>query len=397
MMRFWTCLLLCLLLMTGCCGAEENILREQADALELDELERVTEEYLGEVDLAQGIDLDQGLEGLFETGSEQLHGVVKKAARSGVLLLVIVLFCSMADGISEMGQAPGISVTTLVGAIAVATVAVADIHALIGMGREAIGRMETLSKVLVPAMAVATAAAGAPASAAARQLATMFFADVLLTVINRMLLPLVYAYVAASAANAALGNEGVKKMAELIKWFVTSVLTLLLLAFVGYLSVSGVIAGTTDAVGHQSGKVCCLRHGTSGGGYPFRRGRDGSGRGGNPEKFRRRGRDAGCSGDLCDPLSPAWDPLSDLQAHSSPDLHCLRGQSCRPDLRHRGGFWAGVGHDGGLRAAADDLHGFSDLYGGEVDDGTQRLATGGDGGGHAAGAGREPDAQGGDP
>lgn len=254
MMRFWTCLLLCLLLMTGCCGAEENILREQADALELDELERVTEEYLGEVDLAQGIDLNQGLEGLFETGSEQLHGVVKKAARSGVLLLVIVLFCSMADGMSEMGQAPGISVTTLVGAIAVATVAVADIHALIGMGREAIGRMETLSKVLVPAMAVATAAAGAPASAAARQLATMFFADVLLTVINRMLLPLVYAYVAASAANAALGNEGVKKMAELIKWFVTSVLTLLLLAFVGYLSVSGVIAGTTDAVAIKAAK-----------------------------------------------------------------------------------------------------------------------------------------------
>ena len=254
MMRFGTCLLLCLLVFTGCCGAEENVLREQADALKLDELERAAEEYLGEVDLTKGIDLNQGLEGLFETGAQQLHGVVRKAARSGVLLLVVVLFCSMADGMSEMGQAQGISVVTLVGAIAVATVAVADIHSLIGMGREAIGRMETLSKVLVPAMAVATAAAGAPAGAAARQLATMFFADVLLTVINRMLMPLVYAYVAASTANAALGNEGVKKMAELIKWFVTSVLTLLLLAFVGYLSVSGVIAGTTDAVAIKAAK-----------------------------------------------------------------------------------------------------------------------------------------------
>lgn len=255
MMRVWTCLLLCLFLITGCCAAGEDTLREQADALELDELERAAEEYLGEVDLVQGIDLDQGLEAIFETGSEQLHGVVQKAARSGVLLLVIVLFCSMADGMSEIGQAKdGISVATLVGAIAVAAVAVADIHALIGLGREAIGRMETLSKVLVPAMAVVTAAAGAPASAAARQLATMFFADVLLTVINRMLLPLVYAYVAASTANAALGNEGVKKMAELIQWLVTSVLTVLLLLFVGYLSVSGVIAGATDAVAIKAAK-----------------------------------------------------------------------------------------------------------------------------------------------
>lgn len=253
-MRFGTCFLLCLLLITGCCSAEDS-LREQADALELDELERATEEYLGDVDLAQGIDLDRGLEAIFETGSEQLPGIFRKAARSSVLLLVIVLFCAMADGMREVGQAKdGVSVVTLVGAIAVTTVAVADIHSLIGMGREAIRQMETLSKVLLPAMAVATAAAGAPAGAAARQFATMLFADVLLTTINRVLLPLVYAYVAASTANAALGNEGVKKMAELIKWLVTSVLTLLLLAFVGYLSVSGVIAGTTDAVALKAAK-----------------------------------------------------------------------------------------------------------------------------------------------
>lgn len=254
MKRWVTCLLLSLIFLMGTCGAE-SVLREQADGLNLDALEQAAEEYLGEVDLSQGIDLDQGLESIFETGSEQLYGVVRKAVRSGVLLLVVVLFCAMADGMNEVGQAKeGISVVTLAGAIAVTTVAVADVHGLIGMGREAIGQIETLSKVLVPAMTVVTAAAGAPAGAAARQLATMFFADVLLTVINRVLLPLVYAYVASSSANAALGNEGVKKMAELIKWFVTSVLTLMLLAFVGYLSVSGVIAGSTDAVAIKAAK-----------------------------------------------------------------------------------------------------------------------------------------------
>lgn len=252
-MRFGTCFFLCLLLLTGCCLAEGDILQEQADAMELDELERAAEEYLGDVDLSQGVDLNEGLESIFDTGVQEFRGVVRKAARSGLLLLVVVLFCSMADGMT-MGESKGVSVVALVGAIAVTTVAVADIHSLIGMGKEAIGRMETLSKVLLPAMAVVTAAAGAPAGAAARQLATMLFSDVLLTVINRLLLPLVYAYVAASAANAALGNEGVKRMAELIKWLVTSVLTILLLVFVAYLSVSGVIAGTTDAVAIKAAK-----------------------------------------------------------------------------------------------------------------------------------------------
>lgn len=254
-MRRRICFFICLLLLSGwCLAATDEVLQAQADAMELDELERAAEEYLGEIDIMGGIDLNEGLEALFETGASQFSGVVHKAAGSGALLLVIVLLCALADGMTQGSGGKGMAVVPLVGAIAVTAVAVADIHSLIGMGREAIGRMETLSKVLLPTMAVATAAAGAPAGAAARQLATMFFSDVLLTIINRLLLPLVYAYVAASAANAAIGNEGVKRMAELIKWLVTSVLTLLLLIFVGYLSVSGVIAGTTDAVAIKAAK-----------------------------------------------------------------------------------------------------------------------------------------------
>lgn len=255
MKRGICCLLLALsLLVGGCLAAEGMAVEEQADALELDELERAAEEYLGEIDLAQGIDWDKGLGALFDTGREQLPGILRMAARSGGMLLVIILLCSLADGMDLGEGGKQLPLSALVGVIAVTAVSVADMHGLIGMGREAIARMETLSKVLLPSMAVVTAATGAPASAVARQLATMLFSDVLLTVINRLLLPLVYAYVAACAAYAALGNDGVKRMADLLKWVVTSVLTVLLLAFVGYLSVTGVIAGTTDAVALKAAK-----------------------------------------------------------------------------------------------------------------------------------------------
>ncbi len=257
MRRGIICLLLGLMLLPGLgLAAEggEDIARQQADALELDELERAAQEYLGDVDLVEGLDLDQGLQSLFESGQEEIPGILRKAARSGGLLLVVVLLCSLADGMSLEGLGKAIPISALIGVIAVTTVSVADMHGLIGLGREAIGRMETLSKVLLPSMAVVTAATGAPASAVARQMATMLFSDILLTVINRLLLPLIYAYIAACAAYAAIGNDGVKRMAELIKWLVTSVLTVLVLAFVAYLSVTGVIAGTTDAAAIKAAK-----------------------------------------------------------------------------------------------------------------------------------------------
>ena len=240
-----------LLLVNGTCFAA---LAEQAEELGLRELEEAVEPQLGKVDITAGIDLDEGLSALFESGVEQMPGALRKAARSGAFLLVIVMLCGMADGIEDVSGSKGLSVVPLMGAIAVTAVAVADIHSLIGMGREAIGKMESLSKLLVPSLAAVTAAAGAPTRAAALQMATMLFSDILMTIINRLLLPLVYAYIAASAVNAALGNEGVKRLAELIKWAVTSILAALLLIFVGYLSVSGVIAGNTDAMAVKAAK-----------------------------------------------------------------------------------------------------------------------------------------------
>lgn len=246
--------LCCALLLGSCFAAEEDILSRQSQMLGLEELEREAEEYLGEVDVTSGVDLDKELEKLLELGREAFPGVLRKAVRSGGLILAIVLFCALAEGMLEGTSGKELPTVTLAGSLAVTTVAVSDISSLIGMGAQAIGRMERLSKVLLPSMAVASAAAGTPTAASVRQLGTMLFSDVLLTLINRLLIPLVYVYIAACAANAALGNGGVKRMAEFIKWLITSILTALLLIFTGYLTISGVIAGTTDATAIKMAK-----------------------------------------------------------------------------------------------------------------------------------------------
>lgn len=232
----------------------DEILQAQADALDLEGLQQAAEEYAPDIDWTQTPDLNAGLSSLLETGTESLRGVVQKAMRSGLLLLTIVMLAGLAEGAAACGTGKTVQAVPVAAALAITAVSVTDANTLIGLGKEVIEKMELFSKVLLPTVAAAMAASGSPGGAAARQLAVMLFSDVLMSLINRVLLPLVYAYIATCTAYAAVGNEGLKRIASTLKWVVTSILTVVLLAFVGYLTVSGVIAGTTDAITLKAAK-----------------------------------------------------------------------------------------------------------------------------------------------
>ena len=174
----------CLFVLPAAASSSEDVLDEQSKALGLDKLAEAAGEY-SPGDTVTGVDLDAGLQDLLDTGSDQLAGVLRKAVRSGVLLLTVVLLCSLAQGTCEaIGEPGGLQVVPLVGALAITAISVADVHSLIGMGREALNNMTAFSKILLPTMAVATAASGAPGGAAARQMATMLFSTVLMSPVS---------------------------------------------------------------------------------------------------------------------------------------------------------------------------------------------------------------------
>ena len=229
----------------------EEVLRRQQELIEVDELQRSAEENGGE--LEYGISLDEGLGQLLDTGTRELGGSVRKAARSVALLLVILFFCALAES-ADRGRG-ALSAANLAGALAVTAVAVADVNSLLGLGTGAIEKMASFANVLLPAVAAVTAATGAVAGAAVRQLAAAVFSDLLIGLINGLLVPLLYGYIAASVAQAALGREELKRMADLLKWTVTALLTVVMTAFVGYLTASGVVAGTADAAAVKAARL----------------------------------------------------------------------------------------------------------------------------------------------
>lgn len=223
------------------------------DALPRAELEQAAGEYAPDMDLDEDIDLNQGLQDLMDTGTSQVFGILRTALKSGVLLLAVVLFCSLADGAAELGGGT-FRAAPMVGVLAVCAVAVADVHSLMGLGRAAIERMTDFGAIFLPTLAAAAAAGGAPAGSAARHMATVLFSNALFQLIAKVLIPLTYTYVAACAVHAALGNPGLKRMAGTLKGLITGTLTVVMLAFVGYLTISGVIAGSTDAITLKTAK-----------------------------------------------------------------------------------------------------------------------------------------------
>lgn len=226
----------------------------QADALELDRLETAAEQYTGG---ALGLDtgLDDGLRILLNEGSGQVTGILRGAVRSGVLLLAVVLLCGMAESLGGSREKGGVDAVAVAGALAVTALTVTDVNSLIGMGKKAIENMDFFSKVLLPVVTAAAAAGGSPGGATARQLATVLFSNVLAGLIDGLLLPLTYVYIAVCAAHAALGNEGLKRMAAAVKWVVTASFTALVLIFVAYLTVSGAVAESADAAAVKAVKM----------------------------------------------------------------------------------------------------------------------------------------------
>ena len=229
-----------------------------SQAVGQDALNQAAEAYLDgylDVEKVTGDSFSQGAAAIFWGGGGELGGILRRGLRSGLLLFGVAVLCSLADTVREDLGGGGMDQVRLAGTIAVTTLAVADIHTLMGLGRATLEELDAFSKLLLPTVTAAGAAAGMPAAAVARQGATLLFFSLLLTLADRLALPLIYAYVAACAAHAALGNEGLKRLAAGLKWIATGLLSLLLTGFVLYLSITGAVAGSADAMAQKAAKT----------------------------------------------------------------------------------------------------------------------------------------------
>ena len=231
---------------------ERAILDLQAEAAGVDELEKAVpdgaRELLDGTNLGVWTNFDDALRQIFGNLMGRLGGVFHQAARSAATVMVIAVLVGLVGSLYEESGGIVPDVAPLVGVLAVAGVAVGASYAFIGLGAETLRELEAFSKALFPAMAAAGAAGGAFTSAAVKYAGTILFLDILLTLTTRVIMPLIYAYIAASVGNAALGGAGLRAVTNLLKWVIGVLITVVMIAFVSYITVTGVVSGSVDVL-----------------------------------------------------------------------------------------------------------------------------------------------------
>lgn len=210
--------------------------------------------------IEEGESLEEGMISLLTQVPSIFYELMTAGMRTAVKLLAVVLVCSLAQGMEEPGKSlHGLPAVRSAGALAITALTMTDVASMIGLGQSTVARMDFFSAVLLPAMAVITAVTGGITAAAARQGVTVLFSKLLVSVMDTIFVPMVYAYVVVCCGQAIAGNQGLEKLAQGIKSMVTGFLTALLLVFVGYLTASGAIAGSVDVSRVKAAKMAISR------------------------------------------------------------------------------------------------------------------------------------------
>ena len=176
---------------------------------------------------------------------------LKHAAGSCLALLAIVLLASLFNSMPGNNTRIIRFVTTL----ALTTLLLGSANSMINLCTRTVNEISDYSKLLLPVMTGALAAQGGMTSATAIYAGTALFNTVLTSLIAKLLVPLVYVFLALSAANSAAGEQILMKMRDFVKWLMTWGLKTILYIFTGYMSITGVITGTADAAAVKAAKL----------------------------------------------------------------------------------------------------------------------------------------------
>ena len=229
---------------------QENIIEWQAEALGMGSLEgeipEEAQDLLSGVELGLGANFEGGLRHVLQNAVGSLGGVFREAGRSAATVVVIAMLVGLLGSVFEGtgGETP--NYVPLLGVLAVAATTLGTSNAFIGLGTNTLQTLEDFSKALLPALAAAGAASGGLTSAAIKYAGTVLFLDVLITLATRVIMPLIYVYIAAAIGNAAMGGEGLKAAVNLLKWVTGLLITGMMIAFVTYITVSGLVSGSAD-------------------------------------------------------------------------------------------------------------------------------------------------------
>ena len=185
----------------------------------------------------------EGLWFVIKSAVKELQPCLAEAGRVCFALVAVTLLVSMLQDFS------GISKQTidLVAVICVASTLMQSTTSMIQLGAQTVTEISDYGKLLLPVMTASLAAQGGTTSSASLYAGTTFFNTILSTGISKLIIPMIYVNTVLSIAHSAIGEQMLKNIKDFTKWLITWSLKIILYVFTGYLGITGVVSGTTDA------------------------------------------------------------------------------------------------------------------------------------------------------
>ena len=219
---------------------------------EIFQTERLTEGLREEELLVGG---EPRMDGRYDTRGalsrlwERFHSAVSDTLRESMAQLVglsaLLLFTGLASAACGAGSIR--SLVELIGACGCAISLAGGVESLVGETMEAMYRISDYSKAALPVVFTAAAAGGAVTSAGGRFAAVSFALDMMMTLSQKLVLPLITAYLAVTLAGALFPNPILSAVGQFSKWAAGLGMTAMALSFTAYLSLTSAISTAVDA------------------------------------------------------------------------------------------------------------------------------------------------------
>lgn len=192
-----------------------------------------------------------GLRELLLKAIGYLRPDLAEASKVCISVIAVVLLVCVVGAL----RGEKIAAAELAGTVGISVILLQGTNSLIHLGAQTVEQLSEYGKLLLPVMTAAMAAEGAVTASAALYTGTLAFAVLLTTMLSKLLIPMVYVYLALAVVNGALGEDILKQMRDFVKWLMTWCLKTLLTVFITYISITGAVSGTTDAAALKMTKM----------------------------------------------------------------------------------------------------------------------------------------------
>ena len=253
MRRGWILLLLLAALALPVSAAD--VLEQERQILQVDSLtdplSGQTREALEDYSPASQTDPASAILDIFKWASNLSVGTLREAVQTGAMLLTAALICQL---VRQAYPKDRLQLQSLTGAFAITALFAASMKSMIGLATGVLDEMEAYAKLLLPVMCGAASAAGALSGAGCLYMGSSLFFSLLTSLIRALLLPLVYAYLGLATVECGLPDERLGSVRTLLGWCISALLKGVMYVFTAYLSLTGLLSGSSDEAAVNAAK-----------------------------------------------------------------------------------------------------------------------------------------------